>query len=71
MEDHTSRVGKAGVRLMPDKLENAAVELERRRLTRDEAAKAARAVEALDVKAPEPVKGADVDVIVRRIGGQY
>lgn len=60
----TSGVGILHTHLTPDKLENAAVELERRRITRDEAAKAARAMEALEVKAPDAVNGADVDLIV-------
>lgn len=50
--------------LTADKMENAVVELERRRLTRNEALKAARAMEALDVKKPAAVNDAHVKLIV-------
>jgi hypothetical protein len=53
---------------LSDKLENAVVELERRRITRDEAAKAARAMEALEVKeAPAAVSATDAEYIVGSI----
>lgn len=51
-------------------MENAVVELERRRITRDEARKAARAMEALEVKkAPEAAQDeAHVKLIVSGLG---
>lgn len=47
-----------------DRLEDSALNLERRKIKREEGAKAAKALESLDVKPAEEVKGADVDLIV-------
>lgn len=52
----------------PDKLEDSALNLERRKIKREEGAKAAKALESLDVKPAEEVKGADVDLIVSNDG---
>ncbi|RSH81674.1 uncharacterized protein EHS24_007857 [Apiotrichum porosum] len=57
-----------GGQYIKHQLENSVVALERRRLTRDEAAKASRAMEALEVKAPAPVNAADADLIVKELG---
>lgn len=46
-----------------DKLENAVVELERKKITREEGQKAAKAMEALNVNQPQ-AKAEDVDLIV-------
>lgn len=50
-----------------DKLEDAVVELERRRIEKDEAQKAQRAAEALRIAtgAEKPLNDADVNLIVR------
>lgn len=61
----------APLTFFPDQLENSVVALERRRLTRDEAAKASRAMEALEVKAPAPVNAADADLIVSNPSGLW
>lgn len=50
----------------PDKLEDSALNLERRKIKREEGAKAAKALESLDVKPVEEVNAADVDLIVSR-----
>ncbi|KAL1405798.1 hypothetical protein Q8F55_007475 [Vanrija albida] len=57
-----------GGQYIKNKLENSVVELERRRITLDEAAKAARALEALEVKAPDAVKAEDVALLVKELG---
>ncbi|WOO83216.1 uncharacterized protein LOC62_05G006739 [Vanrija pseudolonga] len=57
-----------GGQYIKSKLEHSVVELERRRITLDEAAKAARALEALEVKAPAAVKAEDVTLIVKELG---
>jgi NACalpha-BTF3-like transcription factor len=49
------------------KMENAVVELERRRINRDEARKAAKAMEALDVKKPD-VNAEHVQLLVKELG---
>lgn len=72
MEAPTSRVrsrdhlhlSKVEADWNPDKLEDSALNLERRKIKREEGAKAAKALESLDVKPAEEVKGADVDLIV-------
>ncbi|EJT50482.1 hypothetical protein A1Q1_00223 [Trichosporon asahii var. asahii CBS 2479] len=46
-----------------NKLEDSALNLERRKIKREEGAKAAKALESLDVKPAEEMKGADVDLI--------
>ncbi|EKD01522.1 hypothetical protein A1Q2_04083 [Trichosporon asahii var. asahii CBS 8904] len=51
-----------------DKLEDSALNLERRKIKREEGAKAAKALESLDVKPAEEMKGADVDLIVSIAG---
>jgi hypothetical protein len=48
----------------PDKLENSVLELEKRRITKDEGAKAEKAMKALDIKPVESVKSEDVDFVV-------
>lgn len=65
MADLTSKVGIHHVSILTvDKLEDAALDLERRRITRTEEIKASKAMEALEVKQPEPVKSEDVELIV-------
>ncbi|BEJ10750.1 hypothetical protein CspHIS471_0101720 [Cutaneotrichosporon sp. HIS471] len=49
------------------KMEDAVVELERRRITRDEARKAAKAMDALDVKKPV-VNAEHVQLLVKELG---
>ncbi|KAK4686603.1 hypothetical protein P7C73_g3525, partial [Tremellales sp. Uapishka_1] len=49
------------------KLENAVVELERRRLTKEEGLKASKAMEALSV-VPSAAKAEDVEFIVAQMG---
>lgn len=51
---------------MVDKLETAVVELERKKITREEGQKASRAMEALNVNQTQ-VKPEDVDLIVSRL----
>lgn len=48
---------------MVDKLETAVVELERKKITREEGQKASRAMEALNVNQTQ-VKSEDVDLVV-------
>lgn len=59
-----SRVKKVEADRNTDKLEDSALNLERRKIKREEGAKAAKALESLDVKPAEEMKGADVDLIV-------
>ena len=60
---HTDRA------LVTDKLEKAVLDLERRRITKDEGLKAQKAMDALEVTKPaDGVKAEDVDFIVRHQG---
>jgi hypothetical protein len=52
---------------LPDKLENSVLELEKRRITKDEGAKAEKAMKALDIKPVESVKSEDVDFVVSTV----
>ncbi|GFZ51880.1 hypothetical protein JCM24511_09648 [Saitozyma sp. JCM 24511] len=50
------------------KLEHSVLELEKRRITKDEGAKAEKAMKALDIKPVESVNSEDVDFVVSQLG---